>query len=282
MSFNEYWQAEQVRRTLQEAIGALKEADGEAHARFFQALQQSLLLLPIEVLPPGMQSGDVLAGSNVPLQLKLIKGAEDKLFLPLFTSEAHLRLSHSPDQLYLLLPFPAVLQVALQIRAAGILIDRGGPASATVQASALLAMAPHLRNAPPPPTAQPPNQPTVRLGPPPRVIEHREVAALNRWLQQQPGLSQAYLFGLVRGATTPPILALGLAVSTPPPPERFQAMGREVGELLGPSAVTLLSGEWATLLARQAGAIRFDFRQMGSPETSEGEPPPSDLAPPPA
>ncbi|MDQ4076478.1 MAG: SseB family protein [Chloroflexota bacterium] len=265
MSFNEYWQAEQKRRAVAEAIAALEPGDKAAHARFYQALKRASLLLPVEALPEGLQNGDLLTGENVPIQVKMVKTKDGKVYLPLFTSRSTLRHSHSEVQPYLQLAFSSVVQMALQAKAAGVVVDRSGPASAIVQLPVLLALSKGQKTGQPTQasgtdTKQKATQ--IRVGPPPRVIEYREVLALGDWLEQQSGLAQAYLFGLIRGSSQA-ILTVGLSFSESPEQEEMKEMARELREVLGPSGIILIDGQLATMLARQAGAIRFDLRKIG-------------------
>ncbi|MGH2543916.1 MAG: SseB family protein [Ardenticatenaceae bacterium] len=269
MAFNEFWQAEQQRRAVAEAITVLKPDDASTQARFFQALQNASLLLPVEALPEGMQNGDLLAGQNVPVQVKMIKGQENEVYLPLFTGEASLRRGQLAEQPFIAVAFPAIVQMALQARLTGIVIDQGSPAMATVPLSALLNLSKSkaAEGAQPQPAAAPAPTPAhqsqLRVGPPPRVLDYPEIAELNDWLQKQRGLVQAYLFGLMRG-NSPPVLAVGMGFPDAPPAARMQEMARELPAFLGPSSLLLLDGQLATLLARQPGAIRFDLRKRGA------------------
>lgn len=267
MSFNEYWQAEQQRRAVAEAIAALQPGDRAAHERFYHALQQALLLLPVEALPEGLASGERLVGKEVSVQVKMVEGQDNKRYLPLFTGEATLAHARGDEPAHLLVSFPTLAQMAIQARLGGIIVDQGGPASAVVQLPVLVALA-RQRTEPRPtpvggPAEAPAATPALRVGPAPRVVEHREIIALGEWARRQPGLAQAYLFGLVQGGQ-PPMLAVGLGFREAPPQEQMQALARELHDVLGPAGVLWLSPPLTTLLARQAGAIHFDLRELGS------------------
>ncbi len=268
MSFNEYWQAEQARGAVAEAIAAMKAGDGAAHQRLYEALKKAALFLPLAVMPEGLQNGDLLVGEKVPLQIKMVKDQQGEPYLPLFSSESTLRHSDPSMSGYLALAFAALVQLALQTRARGIIVDRDGPASAVLQLPVLLSLA---QQGGPGQAAAPTQAGQLRVGPPPRVIEHREVLRLTEWLLQA-GVRQAFLFGMHHGGQ-PPVLALGVDFINTPDSERVQAMARALHEVVGPSAVTPLTGPLAMLLARQPGAIRFDLRDQGLPQpTIDGTP----------
>lgn len=273
MSFNDYWQAQQRRRAVAAAIVNLREGGPAAQTQLYEALRQAILLLPVAELPEGHTIGDVVVGQNVQIRVSMTKGLEDKLYLPCFTSEAHLHRSH-PDNAtpYVLLPFPAIAQMALTVGAVAVLLDQGGPHSAIVARPMLERLASgQVQLESPPAQAGQPQRPTLRLSPPPRVIAYGELTRLHEWLQQQPGLAQAYLFGLLHG-TAKPMLTVGMGFPQSPGQDVVEQLAREASALLGPVGVILLDGPLATLLARQAGAIRFDF-------TVEASEPPADAPP---
>lgn len=300
MSFNAYWQAAQQRRAVAEAIQQIQPGDTQAHQRMYQALQQAALLLPIVQVPEGLESGDYLKGENVSVQVKMVKGPQDKIYLPLFTSSAAMQQAHGEQQPHLLLTFHTLVQMVLRAQAGGIILDRQGPRSMVVELAVLLNLTnPRANLANPPldltttqgPSASPspstppnrdsaapptvpgqavtamppmgaatsiPTAPTLRVGPPPRVLTFHELQGLQAWLGEQEEVVEAYLFGLLKDDTQP-ILALGLGFATIPPTAQLQAMARSLRGVLGTSGLIPLTTQLATLLARQPGAIRFEL-----------------------
>lgn len=262
MSFNEYWQAEQQRRAVAEAIAALRPGEPQNESRFYEALRQATLLLPVTELPEGMQSGELLVGQKQ-VRVTMVQGPNQQLYLPLFTSEENLHRAHPPDAPHILLPFPPIVEMVQNAQVAGIVIDHAGPASAAVPLATLAAVvrgeAPPAPEAAPTTTSQvPANQ--LRVGPMPRVVSQHEVNALARWLQQQAGVTQAYLFGLNQmGPQSQPVLTVGMGFSQFPPQTHIEQLAQQVGGLLGPSGIVVLDGRLLALLAQQVGVIRFDL-----------------------
>lgn len=268
MSFNDYWQAQQRRRAVAEAVAALKEGGPDAQTRLYESLRHAVLLLPVAELPEGHAMGDVLMGQNVQVKVAMPKGPNDRLFMPGFTSEETLRLSHpEEDSPYVLLPFQALAKMTLTAGAGGVILDRGGPHSAVVPPAMLQALADGQPPPQPPPATAPAQQApqSLHLSPPSRIVTYAELERLNGWLRQQPGLAQAYLFGLMYG-TNKPMLTIGMGFLHAPGKEAMEQLARQAGELMGQVGVILLDGQLARLLARQAGAIRFDF----NPQEGEG------------
>jgi hypothetical protein len=275
VSFNDYWQAQQRRRAVAAAIAKLKDGGPAAQAQLYETLRLAVLLLPVAELPEGHATGDVVVGQNVQIKVALAKGPDEKLYLPCFTSEENLHRGHSDEEvLYVLLPFQAIAQMALTANAVGVLLDRAGPHSAIMPRPMLESLAAgQAQFQPSPSQAQPgqPQRPTLHLSAPPRLVTHAEIMRLHEWLAQQPNLAQAYLFGLLYG-TGKPVLTIGMGFLQPPGRDTMEQLAKEAGHLLGPVGVIGLDGKMAAALARQAGAIRFDFTVEGR-ESTDGAPP---------
>src|SRR5688572_24465118 len=111
MSFNDYWQGQQQRRAVADAIAALRPGDPSSEAPLYQALRKAILLLPVPELPEGMNSGDLLVGQNIQVKVTMVQGANHQLFLPLFTSEAHLQRAHPAESPYILVALPPILEM---------------------------------------------------------------------------------------------------------------------------------------------------------------------------
>lgn len=291
MTFSDYWQAREGRRLVAEALAVLTPDDPRARQRFLAALRQAVLLLPVAELPPGYDVGDAIVGQKVPLRVTLVHGADKQPYLDLFTSESQLREHHPSDLPYVLVPFPVLAELALSAKMGGMIIDRNRNASAVLTPPTLRTLlsqdqaTPSLPAAPQPATPRPPTPPTqppFRVGPPPRVVTQYEIHALDQLLRRQPGLSHAYLFGLVRGnAINQATMALALGYARVPDQATLQALAAEITKRVGTAGVMLMDERLAALLARQPGAIRFEFMASVRGDSGGGTPP-SDLPPAPA
>lgn len=259
MAFNDYWQATQTRREVAEAIAALRPGDVAAQNRFLNLLQQAVLLLPVAELPPGHELGEMVTEPHVPLKVTFIQEEDGRPYLEIFTSEERLLFNHPGEQPYIGLPFVALAQIALTTHVAGIIIDRNGDSSALLTPPVIETFIEAMMGQGAPELLQQSSDayPDLRMGPPPRVLTQHELVTLNTYLTEQPGLLEAYVFG-VMPAGMEPMLTVGLAFAYAPNQERLQDMACEVAEILGRSGVLLVDEELASLLARQMGAIRFD------------------------
>lgn len=261
MSFNEYWQAEQNRNAVRKAMAAVRNREEGAIQRLQNALRAVILLVPVREVPPNHEIGDTVRGTNVPLQVMLTRDDQGGQHLVVFTSEQELTATYPGSPPFIGLSFEVLANLAAQAPIADVVIDRNGPHPVTIPPSLLTTWS---RPASTTPGAVSTTQPApqvagqAKLTAPPRMMKWEELQALEALLRRQEGLVQAYLFGVLHGAP-PPLLTVGLGFPTPPPPETMQAIAREIARVLGPSGVVSLDSRLPLLLARQAGAIRFDL-----------------------
>jgi hypothetical protein len=280
VSFNEYWQAEQKRKAVRDAMVALRNREEGAIQRLQDALRSVILLVPVREVPPNHDIGDTVRGANVPLQVMLTRDDQGNQHLVVFTNEQELTATYPASPPFIGLSFDVLANLAAQAPVADVVIDRNGPSPVTIPPSLLNTWA---RPAPVTQGTSSPAQPAplvagqAQLTPPPRMLKWEELQALAGVLRHQEGLVQAYLFGVLHG-TPPPLLTVGLGFTVQPSPEAMQRIAREIAKVLGPSGVLALDSRLPLLLARQAGAIRFDL-VSGQGPTQEAIPPPQEEAP---
>jgi hypothetical protein len=276
VSFNEYWQAEQNRTLLREAMVAVRNREEGAIQKLQGTLRNVILLVPVREVPPNHEVGDTVRGANVPLQVMLTRDEKGAQHLAVFTSEQDLVATYPAAPPFIGLSFDVLAHLATQAPIADVVIDRNGASPVTVPPSLLSSWArpaPVVAGTPAtPPTPLVAGQ--AQLTPPPRMVTWQELQALEQLLREQEDLVQAYLFGVMHGAP-PPLLTVGLGFTTQPAPERMQLVARAIGKVLGASGVLVLDSRLPLLLARQAGTIRFDF----APRTAPTAPPSVDEAP---
>lgn len=267
MSFNDYWQAEQNRKLLREAMVAVRNREEGAIQKLQGTLRNVILLVPVREVPPNHEIGDTVRGANVPLQVMLTRDEQGGQHLVVFTGEQELLATYPAAPPFIGLSFDVLAHLATQAPIADVIIDRNGASPVTVPPSLLSSWA---RPAPvlsgvSTPTPTPLVAGQAQLTPPPRMVTWQELRALEQVLREQEDLVQAYLFGVMHGAP-PPLLTVGLGFTSQPTPERIQTVARAIGKVLGASGVLALDSRLPMVLARQAGTIRFDFE----PRTGEG------------
>ncbi len=287
MSFNEYWQAEQNRNTLREAMAAVRQRSDGAIPKLQAALRNVILLVPVREVPPNHEIGDTVRGANVPLQVMLTRDERGGQHLVVFTSEQELVATYPAAPPFIGLSFDVLAHLAAQAPIADVVIDRNGPSAVTIPPSLLTSWA---RPAPsasgtPAPATPPLVAGQAQLTPPPRMVTWQELRALDAVLREQPELVQAYLFGVMHG-TSPSLLTVGLGFTTQPTPEIMQTIARAIGKVLGASGVLALDSRLPLVLARQAGAIRFDLggeigQTLSADQAPESRVPPQEPFPPP-
>lgn len=259
MSFNEYWQAEQNRTALREAMVEVRNRSEGAIQKLQAALRKVILLVPVREVPPHHEIGDTVRGANVPLQVMLTRDEHGGQHLTVFTSEQELVATYPAAPPFIGLSFDVLAHLATQAPIVDVVIDRNGGSPVTLPPSLLTSWArpaPVVAGTPPPATPLVAGQ--AQLTPPPRMVTWQELQALEQVLREQVGLVQAYLFGVMHGAP-PPLLTVGLGFTTQPTPETMQLVARAIGKVLGASGVLALDSRLPLMLARQAGAIRFDL-----------------------
>jgi hypothetical protein len=285
VSFNDYWQAEQKRRRLREVMVAVRDRVEGSSEQLQSALRAAIVLVPVREMPPNHDIGDTVRGANVPLQVMLARDEQERQHLVVFTSEKELATTYPGSPPFIGLPFEVLAHLATQAPIVDVVIDKDGGAALTFPPTLLKAWArPAPQNAEKGEGGKSPQLVAgqAQLTAPPRPLTWQELAALREVLMAQEGLVQAYLFGVLHG-NPPPLLTVGLGFTTPPTPDRMQALARDVGKVLGASGVLALDSRLPVLLARQPGAIRFDLEpsppllpaQAGEGGDSEAAPPPN-------
>jgi hypothetical protein len=282
VSFNDYWQAEQRRRALREAMVSVRNRDEGAVHRLQSTLRAAVLLVPVREVPANHDVGDTVRGANVPLQVMLSRDEQGGQHLVVFTSEQELGATFPAAPPFIGLSFNVLAHLAAQAPVTDVIIDRNGPNPVTIPPSLLIEWArpTAATSAAAPEGAKTPTGQQAQLTPPPRLVTWRELQTLEQILQSQEGLVQAYVFGVMHGKP-PPLLTVGLGFTTQPAPDVLQSLAREVGRVLGPSGVLALDSRLPLLLSRQPGTIRFDLEARGSPPlVPEGDGPAPDGSPP--
>lgn len=272
MSFNEYWQAERVRREIAAMIRTLERGDQAAERALLLRLAAAQLFLPVGALPPGMRDGEPVRQPGVPLKVRMVRTREEQRFLPLFTSEPQIQRSAFADNHFVVVPFSGAAQLAVQNGTAGIVVDQGEGPSFVIPVAALQGLAARGNQGGAPDGR--PRGARLHLSPPPRLLSFDDLRRLEEWLRREPEIVQAYLFGLAREKNRV-MLTLGIGCPGGLSPERIRELARSVSGILGASGVILLDANLAQLLARQPGAIRFELEAARTPPT----PPPSDPPP---
>ena len=259
--FNTYWMAKETRRQLVTTIIQLRRGGKEAHKHFLDVLQQSYLLLPIAKLPTDYEMGDLFNKRPLPIQKSLVKNSNGKPYLTLYTSEAKLRETHPSPSPYLMVPFHLLAQTILNLKLAGVIIDRNTRTWIVLPASLLRRCLSTKTAKPPISSHNAASRVPLNLGPPPRVIAQNEIMALHHYFEGQKGLINAYLFGLVKNEKRT-VLTVGLKYVRRPSKEELRKIKQEVCHILGESGILLLNQQGEANLDRQPGVIRFEMEEV--------------------
>ncbi len=259
--FNTYWVAKESRRQLATAIIQLRSGRKESQKRFLDLLQKTHLLLPVDELPTAYEIGDLFDEQPLPIKASVIRTSSGKPYLTLYTSETELRKNHHASLPYLIVPFHLLAQVAVNLKLAGIIVDRN-TRTWIVLPTSLLRRALSTKTSKSPLSSQNhPRQAPLNLSPPPRVIAQNEIAALQHYLQAQQGLIKAYLFGLDKDEKRT-ILTVGLKYVGIPSKKELRQTKQEVSRILGESSILLLNQQREAKLDHQPGVIRFEMEEV--------------------
>lgn len=259
--FNTYWVAKEGRRQLATMIIQLRSGGKEAQTRFLDLLQQTYLLLPVAKLPTDYEMGDLFTESRLPIQKSLVKRSSGKPYLTLYTGETELRKNHPASTPYLMVPFYLLAQTALNLKLAGVIIDRNTRTWIVLPTSLLRRSLSNKTSKPPISSQSRPAQAPLSLSPPPRVIAQNEIAALQHYLQAQKGLIKAYLFGLDKDEKRT-VLTVGLKYVRIPSKKELRQTKQEVDRILGESGILLLNQQREAKLDGQPGVIRFEMEEV--------------------
>lgn len=259
--FNTYWVAKEGRRQLATMIIQWRSGGKEAQTRFLDLLQQTYLLLPVAKLPADYEMGDLFNESRLPIQKSLVKTSSGKPYLTLYTSETELRKNHPASLPYLMVPFQLLAQTALNLKLAGVIIDRNTRTWIVLPASLLRRSLSNKTNKHPISSQNRRAQAPLSLSPPPRVIAQNEIAALQHYLQAQKGLIKAYLFGLDKDEKRT-VLTVGLKYVRIPSKKELRQTKQEVDRIFGESGILLLNQQREAKLDGQPGVIRFEMEEV--------------------